>query len=335
MLLINTRTCITASSTLLFAVNIVVSVYMGMRAPDKNTNWWSIVPYRDILVEPPYVFKEVRLTLLGMSVIYLLGRLIYEAVRSDVFVVLVVVRLCAAVYQLRDQLWLCNNWKPFFVEHKLRAWLWLRIFIATAMQSFVACLYVMNDFEWIYFASHMLAGSVVGFWYMWGKHWDWRRNDLDDDRRLRAPAFAAVNTSLVFVGRMVHDLSVQNGAVGGSLVLAVGYFLIGLIFYVVDRRQRRLKAVADQCQTELESLQQPNVGTSFGSSRNHRVASGLDDDDNDDAADDYDYYDHYDDHDEDADADADDDYDDCDDTTTRRQRRQRRSRRLRRRRQRT
>ena len=249
-------------------------MYTGARAPstrpDKNVSFiWRLVPYRDILESPPFFFKEVRLALLTFSLLYGICRVINEAVRSDVFVVLATVRLCATAYMLGDQWWLCRNWKPFFVEHNLRAWLWLRAFVVISVQSLVISIDVMNDSEWTYFALHIVAGLVVSSCYLWGKRWDWRRNDLDDDRRIRAGAYASTGVGVVFFARTVYDFLIQNGYVNSSLVIAIGYLLIGMVLYAIDRRQRRLKATISQRQSTLNSL--------IMSGKNNRVASGGDD----------------------------------------------------------
>ena len=282
--LTNSRACVVQSSTLLFAVSIVVAVYTGARAPstrrEKNVSFiWRLVPHRDILVQPPFFFNEVRLTLLSISLLYCVGRLIYEAVVGDVFVVLVVARLCATAYMLRDQWWLCRNWKPFFVEHTLRPWLWQRLFLALGAQFCAVSLDVMTDSDWAYFALHILSGVAVVVCYMWGKHWDWRRNDLDDDRRIRAIAYLSLMLAAIFLARMIYDVTVPNGyySYNGSLTCAAAYFLVGVVIYAIDRRQQRLKATINQRQSKLDTTSRQPAHPLIGLTVNNRVASGLDD----------------------------------------------------------
>jgi hypothetical protein len=87
-MLSNTHSCVVRSSTVLYAVDGIVAVYTGARAPstrpDKYVSFiWRLVPYRDILESPPFFFKEVRLALLTFSLLYGVSRVINEAVRSD------------------------------------------------------------------------------------------------------------------------------------------------------------------------------------------------------------------------------------------------------------
>ena len=285
-MLTNSRACVVQSSTLLFAVDAVFAIYMGSRTPPPKHSdaWlsfiWRLVPYRHILEEPPFFFKEVRLSMLTFSLLYGVGRLMYEAIIGDVFVVLVAARLCVTAYMLRDQWWLCRNWKTFFMEHTLRPWLWQRAFIATGWTYLAFSLNAINDFEWVKCASFIVVGLLFGVWYMWGKRWDWHRNDMDDDRRVRAVAYVSVNVSAVFFARMLYDLGVNNGYFSSSLIISVAWFIVGAVIYAVDRRQQRSKAAITQRQTTLNTL--------TGSAKHGRVASGLDDekcDDVDDADD--------------------------------------------------
>jgi len=65
-MLSNTHSCVVRSSTVLYAVDGIVAVYTGARAPstrpDKNVSFiWRLVPYRDILESPPFFLKRCGL----------------------------------------------------------------------------------------------------------------------------------------------------------------------------------------------------------------------------------------------------------------------------------
>jgi hypothetical protein len=254
-----TRPCVTQTSPVLFAVDVIVAAYTAARAPakrsDQNVSFiWRMVPYRDILEQPPFFFKEVRLTILGTSLLYCVGRLIYEAVRGDVFVVLVAVRLCATAYQLLDQWWLCTNWKPFFVEHKLRALLWVRIFAAFAVNRFVYLLVVMNGFRWPSYVPEMLSGVATFLCFMWGKHWDWRRDDMDDDRRLLAPSVNGFVGAVIFLPLVVYDWVVSDAYFVVDLMTMITYFAVGLGMYIIDRRRRQSVTTIHQHEVNAGSV---------------------------------------------------------------------------------
>jgi hypothetical protein len=254
-----TRPCVTQTSPVLFAVDVIVAAFTAARAPakrsDQNVSFiWRMVPYRDILEQPPFFFKEVRLTILGTSLLYCVGRLIYEAVRGDVFVVLVAVRLCATAYQLLDQWWLCTNWKPFFVEHKLRALLWVRIFAAFAVNRFVYLLVVMNGFRWPSYVPEMLSGVATFLCFMWGKHWDWRRDDMDDDRRLLSPSVNGFVGAVIFLPLVVYDWVVSDAYFVVDLMTMITYFAVGLGMYIIDRRRRQSVTTIHQHEVNAGSV---------------------------------------------------------------------------------
>ena len=187
--------------------------------------------------EPPFFFREVRIVFLTMSILYNLTRLIFELTVMDVSVLLVATRLLLTTLQLVDHWWFCKNWESFFIEKKMRAYIWFRFFVAMSIWSMLFCVQttfspsitnLTNDtFLWV-------SGVQVMIWYLWGKKWSLKWGDMCDERRMPAVVGSMFTTSFIFGMLCVHiyiDIQQQQeSSLVTAITATIAYFLMGVAF---------------------------------------------------------------------------------------------------------
>ena len=88
-------------------------------------------------VVPSFWFRWWRPGFLIGGILYDVGMLAYCIYMEDIFVVLLVVRLIMGLYQLRDQLWMINNWIPFFVHKQKQRFIFVRAYVTACIWYFV------------------------------------------------------------------------------------------------------------------------------------------------------------------------------------------------------
>jgi len=214
--------------------------------------------------DPPFFFREVRIGNLIVSILFNLSRLIYEATIHDISVILVASRLFLTTLQLVDHWWFCKNWYSFFIEKKMRAYMWFRFFVTLMMYSMIYC--VQTTFPpyrgpvLISAGLQWLSGLQVMVWYYWGKEWDFRWGDMTDDRRIRAVVGTMFTIALIYVILGIYLFVASNlpllNAMTPSITAVVAYFLMGLAFRYLDNITKRstlacLKLLED---SKIESL---------------------------------------------------------------------------------
>lgn len=111
--------CLPKSNNLGLAVNIIFSLFFGMRLPKLDAN----TTMSDAL-KVPFWFREFRIIILLIGLLINFGRLIYEIILYDLSIILVIFRISATIIQLIDHCWLCKNWEPFFVNGILSSHIW-------------------------------------------------------------------------------------------------------------------------------------------------------------------------------------------------------------------
>ena len=151
-------------------------------------------------------FGKGRLTILSMTIVFDVARLVYECIFQNVFAILITMRILACTYQLYDHYWMQKNWIEFFIHGKKRAFLWIRFYASAILLLLYATLdevqigivghygiwfhqYVITTF----FYAAMLASFL--FWFLWflvsfsksGDNRSWWRRDwlIDRPRFLR------------------------------------------------------------------------------------------------------------------------------------------------------
>ena len=193
--------------------------------------------------EPPFFFQEVRIGMLMVSILFNLGRLIYEATMKDISVILVAARLFLTTLQLFDHLWFCKNWESFFVQKKMRAYMWFRFFAAVCMFSMIYC--VLKTFPPYTNSSRLKidafqwsAGLQVIVWYYWGKRWNFQWGDMSDERRIPAIVGFMFTTSLIYGLQCMYLLGTTTksfqSAMTSGITATVAYFLMGVAFRYLD-----------------------------------------------------------------------------------------------------
>ena len=242
------------TSYLELAVNILLTMYLGIQMPNSSLSKWIFCTCFDrprAATEPPFFFQEVRLGMLMVSILFNLGRLIYEATAKDISVILIAARLCLTTLQLVDQWWFCKNWEFFFVQKKMRAYIWFRLFVVVCMFSMLYCLLetfppYTNDSRLVRLeidAFQWAAGLQVILWYLWGKRWSFKWGDMNDERRIPAIVGAMFTSSLIYGLGVVYLLintklsNTQFGltsAITAAITATVAYFLGGVAFRYLD-----------------------------------------------------------------------------------------------------
>ena len=243
------------SSTLTLALNVLVTIYLGIQMPKKNdkssktvnssfvTKWMSPTKFLSIFDrprsanEPPFFFKEVRIGMLTTSILFLFGRLVYEGSVMDVSVILVAARLFLTALQLFDHWWFCKNWESFFLEKKMRAYIWFRLFLSLFLFQLPFALQgpfpPITRARWIIDAFQWIAGIQVTIWYYWGKHWNFTWGDMSDERRIPAIVRTMLTISLIHVILSIVlflTRSLTSGLLLSEVLAVITYFLMALAF---------------------------------------------------------------------------------------------------------
>ena len=222
--------------------------------------------------EPPFFFQEVRFATLFASLIFNFARLIFEAIASDVSVILVAARLLFTTLQLFDHWYMCKNWVSFFVDKKIRAYIWFRLFAVMSLYSILYSqqttfppysntIFIIDGFQWIIGIQGMI-------WYLWGRKWRCKWGDMSDKKRI--PAFVnsmftgsllyAILTIYLYVA--THTVSRQT-----TLIASIAYFLVGLIFrYLIVVTNRSTKAITGILDEAISSSihHHPNLASGGG-----------------------------------------------------------------------
>ena len=227
--------------------------------------------------EPPFFFREVRIGMLMLSILFNLSRLIYEATLHDISSILVASRLILTTLQLVDHCWFCKNWEAFFIEKKMRAYMWFRFFLTVLMYSMLYCVqttfpssqevvYIADAFQWA-------AGLQVMLWYYWGKHWKFAWGDMNDDRRIRAIVGTMFTTALIYAILSIYllltsKLPLQSAVPVSSVTATLAYILMGFAFRYLDIVTNR------SSQACLKILEESKVDVSRADSHHHRSILG-------------------------------------------------------------
>ena len=235
--------CVTKTSYIALAVNVLLTIYLGIQMPNSRSMNWILSKCFDrprSASDPPFFFREVRIGMLVVSMLFNLGRLIYEATVKDISVILVTARLCFTMLQLVDHWWFCKNWESFFIEKKMRAYIWFRLFVAVCMLSMTYCVLrtfppYTNDsrlkqlkidaFQWA-------AGLQVFVWYLWGKRWDFNWGDMSDERRVPAYVGALLTSSLIYALMCIYlkftTVVSFQAAMTAGITGTIAYFLLAI-----------------------------------------------------------------------------------------------------------
>ena len=231
--------CSAKTSYLALALNILLTIYLGIQMPknDGTSNWLLCTCFdrQRSAREPPFFFQEVRIGMLLVSILFNLGRLMYEAIVKDISVILVTARLFLTMLQLVDHWWFCKNWESFFIEKKMRAYIWFRLFVAVCMFSTIYC--VQTTFSpyrgsvWIEDGCQWIAGIQAIVWYLWGKRWDFKWGDMSDERRIPAIVGTVFTTSLIYGLLSAYLLgSHAPRKPVTSITASIAYLLMGFAF---------------------------------------------------------------------------------------------------------
>ena len=209
--------------------------------------------------EPPFFFREVRIGMLVVSMLFNLGRLIYEATVKDVSVVLVAARLCLTIVQLVDHWWFCKNWESFFIEKKMRAYIWFRLFFTAFLFSMIYCVQKLfppytNIPRLVTVAFQWTAGLQVMIWYLWGRQWSFNWGDMSDERRIPAIVGAMFTTSLLYFIDCIYlkftSTPSPQTAMTTSITATISYFLLGFAFrylnIVTNRSSQACRKILDE-----------------------------------------------------------------------------------------
>ena len=242
-----------------------LTIFIGIQMPNS---WFSKYVLCECLDRPrapkevPFYFQEVRIGMLVVSIIFNLIRLIYEAIKSDISVILVAARLLFTIFQLADQWWFCKNWEAFFIQKKMRAYIWFRLFVTICMLSMLFCVqktfppYNNNNPERLELDSFQWAsGLQTMMWYYWGKRWKFAWGDVNDDRRIRAVAGTMILSSLIYGFSDVYiqvgtSITSFHAAITAGATASIAFFLLGLgLLYldvVTNRSMQACRRILDE-----------------------------------------------------------------------------------------
>ena len=232
----------------------------------RSTNWmlckWLNRPRSD--QDPPFFFLEVRIGMLIVSMLFNLVHLIYEATVKDISVVLAASRLFLTIFQLIDHWWFCKNWESFFIEKKMQAYIWFRMFISVLMFGMLFTVQktfppYANTARLKSDAVDWAAGLHVMIWYLWGKRWKFTWEDMSDERRIPAFVGAMFSTSLVYGLAFVYDFSITfqaartskiTSSMTSEITAVIAYFLMGLAFHylniLTNRSRQACRRILDE-----------------------------------------------------------------------------------------
>ena len=229
---------------------------------------------------PPFFFQEIRIGMLVLSMLFNLVRLIYEARINDISVILVAARLFLTALQLVDQWWFCKNWESFFIEKKMRAYMWFRFFLTVCMFSMLWCLQttfppypeailIDDAFLWI-------SGLQAMVWYYWGKYWNFSWGDMSDDRRIRAIIGTMFTTSIIYAILSVYifftcGLPLPRAIPVSSITATIAFCLMGFAFRYLNIITNRSSQACVNILKESSKVNESRADASEGSHHSDAV----------------------------------------------------------------
>ena len=233
MLKIN-EPCVGLASSLFLAINLLITVALGIWMPKGA----ELRP--DFHDKPPFFFKEVRLVSLSATLVFDVARFLYSAVLSDISILLVTMRLVATALQMVDHYWLCKNWRTFFVEKKLRGYLWLRAYVVVIVYygSFAFLDGTMGGGLSTSFGFRLAEGLNYLAWYWWGKKYRIHCGkivDMSETRRLPSLRYAIMCDAVICAVKTYYDYNVVDDSHGGLIDLygVVFFSLVSLVLRYV------------------------------------------------------------------------------------------------------
>ena len=249
------RSCMPLVSEVSLAINMVFTIYVGIRMPksaqqEEESNPTRLSRCRQLVgvilntiddAKPPFFFREVRFFVLGLSLVFSLCRLVYEGVNLDIYVVPAAVRVLATILQILDHYWLCVNWAEFFVGQKLKAYLWFRLFLSLSSYIFANAIGGAYTSDWGSFTFNIVASIVIMGWYLWGKKWALTWGDMHGDRRICSIRYMLMSIAVLYCGLFIVDCLFSTFARALLPLYAVIVFsLVSAVFYYVEVRHMRI-----------------------------------------------------------------------------------------------
>ena len=122
------HSCLSQVSGIAMMVNCLISVLVGLYGSGKHGSH----TVDEELAICPFVYKYFRIVMLTGSILFNLGRFIYECVRSDVMLITVFFRCFASIIQLMEHLYLCQHFEYYFTKLEGESFFWTRVMFSLA-----------------------------------------------------------------------------------------------------------------------------------------------------------------------------------------------------------
>ena len=269
-MLANHRSCIPRLSYTGLVINVAVSIAIGVRMPaplasaeeaaaaaNQRCDGWCTIPRRP-LDQPPFFFHEFRHVWLSIAITFAIVRLIFEGAKSDISVVIVIVRLVGLIGQLQFTTWLCSNWRKFFYRKKIVPLLNLLSYTSFAFFFFAWSVYAIEEQSWVDFAVRFFCSPLAIVHYYWSKHWVLAYGPTDPARRFIAARSCSGIVCVLSFCMMVRDCV----NVGAMLAFNNGYiqsFVLAsfntAIYHLQERRRVEISLNVDLVAGQLHSME--------------------------------------------------------------------------------
>ena len=103
-------------------VNCLLSVVIGLWGTGKH----GTATADEELAICPFVYKYFRIVMLTGSILFNVGRFIYECVHGDVMLISVFFRCFGSIIQLLEHLYLCQHYIFYFTKLEGESFFWTR-----------------------------------------------------------------------------------------------------------------------------------------------------------------------------------------------------------------
>ena len=188
--------------------------------------------------DAPFFFKECRLLFLALSILYNFIRLVFESIFADTSVPLIVVRIFINVLILLEQRWMCANWHAFFIQKKIRTYLWFRMFTTLSLMFVITGIRECASYvRWKEMVFYIVGALQFQGWYYWGKGCHFRWEDMRDDRRMSALRNGIICSAIIDIIYFFYSWKF-NGFAFTLIIAVLGLLFLALVVHLIIVRDR-------------------------------------------------------------------------------------------------
>ena len=245
------HTCLSHMSGIAMMVNCIISCVVGLWGSGADG---SAVTDKE-LAQCPFIYKYFRIIMLTGSIMFNIGRFVFESMRGDVMLILILFRFFGSVVQLLEHLYLCKNYEQYISKLEMESYYWTRAMFSLAVFCGLGIFsglagengYGKSAIEHIFWSLALFMIMLCGL--LWGRY--------QTDGLCRSKYLACRGSCGICVLATIILVVVAPKADGvvNRVVIGLLFFVATLLFHFMHRRDMRDLATINA--TALKELSSP------------------------------------------------------------------------------